>query len=77
MKQALTLTALLLMPSVALHAHPGGQFELYDHVNDPAEDHNLAQDPAHAGTLKDLRAALQAGWRAARPAGSSQKESAP
>jgi arylsulfatase A-like enzyme len=47
--------------------HPGGQLELYDHTTDPAEDHNLAKDPAHAGTLKKLQAALQAGWRAAKP----------
>lgn len=47
--------------------HPGGQIELYDHANDLAEDHNLANDPEHAGTLKKLQAALAAGWRAAKP----------
>ena len=53
--------------------HPASQIELYDHVNDPAEDRNLAQDPAFAGTLKELQAALKAGWRAAAPADSKRK----
>jgi arylsulfatase A-like enzyme len=48
--------------------HPGGQVELYDHQSDPAEDHNLAHDPAHAATLKQLEHSLNAGWHAARPA---------
>jgi arylsulfatase A-like enzyme len=48
--------------------HPDGQIELYDHRTDPAEDHNLAKDPALAGTLRELQAALDTGWRAARPA---------
>jgi iduronate 2-sulfatase len=46
--------------------HPGGQIELYDHRTDPGEDHNLAKDPSLAGTLRDLRAALDAGWRSGR-----------
>jgi arylsulfatase A-like enzyme len=41
--------------------HPGGRFELYDHAMDPAEDHNLANDPAHTNTLTELRATLNAG----------------
>ena len=44
--------------------HQAGQLELYDHATDPAEDHNLADDPAHAGTVRTLQAALHAGWRA-------------
>jgi N-sulfoglucosamine sulfohydrolase len=32
--------------------------ELYDVVNDPWETRNLANDPAHAATLRDLRAML-------------------
>jgi uncharacterized sulfatase len=36
--------------------------ELYDVVNDPWEMHNLANDPAHAATLRDLRAKLER-WR--------------
>ena len=32
--------------------------ELYDHDNDPLEETNLAQDPAHAETLAELRAML-------------------
>lgn len=51
-----------------LITHPGGQIELYDHVDDPAEDHNLAKDPAFARTLMELQSALKAGWRSARPA---------
>jgi len=47
--------------------HPGGPIELYDHVNDPGEDHNLAKDPAFGETLKELQAALQAGWRGTKP----------
>jgi iduronate 2-sulfatase len=47
--------------------HPGGPLELYDHDTDPAEDRNLAGDPARAETLQELRAALNAGWRAAKP----------
>ena len=34
--------------------------ELYDHDNDPGEFKNLAQDPRHAATLKELRALLAA-----------------
>lgn len=45
--------------------HPAGQLELYDHMDDPAEDHNLAKDPEHADKLRELQSALQAGWRAA------------
>lgn len=32
--------------------------ELYDHDADPHEYTNLADDPRHAGTLKELRALL-------------------
>ncbi len=48
--------------------HPGGQLELYDHATDPAEDHNMAHDPAHAAILNRLEDGLNAGWRAAQPA---------
>jgi len=48
--------------------HPGGQIELYDHDADPAEDHNLATEPAHANIVKQLRDSLDAGWQAAKPA---------
>ena len=34
--------------------------ELYDHATDPHEFTNLAQDPAHAQTVKDLSAKLRA-----------------
>lgn len=34
--------------------------ELYDHANDPHEYRNLAQDPAHAATLAELRGLLAA-----------------
>jgi arylsulfatase A-like enzyme len=49
---------------------PGKDFrayELYDHRADPGENVNLAQRPEHAATIKELAAALQAGWRAALP----------
>jgi len=44
-----------------------GQSELYDHQTDPAENNNLANDAAHQKTVTELRAALEAGWKAARP----------
>ena len=50
-----------------LIVHPNGQLELYDHQTDPGEDKNLAQDAAHQDTVRALRAALDAGWQAARP----------
>jgi len=46
-----------------------GQNELYDYREDPAEDHNLAGDPAAQAVVAELQAALEAGWREARPAG--------
>jgi arylsulfatase A-like enzyme len=45
-----------------------GQNELYDCREDPAENHNLASDPAAQAVLAELRAALHAGWRQAVPA---------
>jgi len=47
--------------------NPNGPLELYDHQTDPAEDHNLAKDPAHAAVVKQLQDSLNAGWRAGRP----------
>jgi arylsulfatase A-like enzyme len=41
--------------------------ELYDEINDPQETVNLAGDPTHAETVKQLAAQLKSGWRAARP----------
>ena len=41
--------------------------ELYDHENDAGEYHNLATDPAHAATVKELSALLH---RERRKAGS-------
>ena len=38
------------------------RFELYDLQNDPYEFHNLAEDPDHKATLKDLQQHLTA-WR--------------
>ena len=44
-----------------------GKNELYDHQKDPAEDFNLANDPASQEVLKKLQADLRAGWRSAKP----------
>lgn len=40
---------------------------LYDHEGDPGERHNLIAAPEHAGTVRELLALLQAGWKAALP----------
>ncbi len=40
--------------------------ELYNHDSDPHEFRNLADDPKHAGALKEMKALLQKNW----PAGS-------
>jgi iduronate 2-sulfatase len=42
-------------------------WELYDHVTDPDETHNVADDPAYAGARADLLKQLDVGWRAALP----------
>jgi len=41
--------------------------ELYDHVADPRENRNLAQDPKYAHQRAKLRDMLHSGWRAALP----------
>ncbi|MBM4020320.1 MAG: sulfatase [Planctomycetes bacterium] len=41
--------------------------ELYDHQNDPAENVNLADAPAHAATLAELTAQAARGWRGSLP----------
>lgn len=45
----------------------GQAFELYDHASDPHEYVNLANDPAYAATVAEMRRILEAGWKAARP----------
>jgi iduronate 2-sulfatase len=40
--------------------------ELYDHDADPRELKNLAAEPAHGGTVSELKALLAGGWKAAR-----------
>ncbi len=42
--------------------------ELYDHLTDPQEDTNIADDPAQAATLAQLTAQWKAGWKGAKPA---------
>lgn len=44
----------------------GGAYELYDMLHDPQETRNLAGDAAHAATVKDLAARLDA-WRNDHP----------
>jgi arylsulfatase A-like enzyme len=44
-------------------------YELYDHQNDPQENVNLANDPKHADTIKELAAQLKTGWKTALPSG--------
>ena len=36
--------------------------QLYDYTTDPAEQHNLIHDPAHAAVLDDLRQQLRLHW---------------
>jgi arylsulfatase A-like enzyme len=43
--------------------------ELYDHVNDPAENVNLAGEPEYADLVRELTEKLKGGWRAALPPG--------
>ena len=42
--------------------------ELYDHANDPHEFTNLASDPKHAATLKELQRQLREAVQAGKPA---------
>jgi len=51
------------------HGQEPAGVELYDHKADPAENVNLAKRPEYADTVAKLKAALQAGWRAALPDG--------
>lgn len=41
--------------------------ELYDLVKDPLEQHNLIDDPDHAGTAELMARRLREGWSAVRP----------
>ncbi len=41
--------------------------ELYDHATDPAEDTNIADDPANKAVLDDHAKRLAAGWQANSP----------
>lgn len=49
-----------------LKDQPAGT-ELYDEANDPQENTNLANDSAHAETVKQLAEQLKTGWKAASP----------
>lgn len=42
-------------------------YELYDHRSDPQENQNLAKQPAHRGTLAELRQRLSQGWQPFSP----------
>jgi arylsulfatase A-like enzyme len=41
--------------------------ELYDHQTDPAEDRNIAGDPANQATVERLSKILAAGWKGNAP----------
>ena len=41
--------------------------ELYDHSNDPEENHNMALEPSYAKIVKELSEQLHAGWRNVLP----------
>jgi uncharacterized sulfatase len=45
----------------------GKSFELYDRQTDPHEYRNMANDPAVAGVVGEMKALLKGGWRAALP----------
>lgn len=49
-----------------LKGKPAG-VELYDELNDPQETANLASDPTHAETVKQLADQLKAGWKGVLP----------
>lgn len=49
-----------------LRGKPTG-VELYDELNDPQETVNLANDPTHAETVKQMAEQLKNGWKAAQP----------
>jgi iduronate 2-sulfatase len=42
--------------------------ELFDHLNDPDENINIADDPQNKETLKSLSEQLKKGWRYSKPA---------
>ena len=41
--------------------------ELYDHVDDPAENVNIASTSVGAAAVRQLQVKLHAGWQAALP----------
>lgn len=45
----------------------GKSFELYDRQTDPNEYRNLANDPASASIVAEMKTLLKAGWRGALP----------
>lgn len=49
-----------------LKGKPAG-VELYDETNNPQETENLANDPSHAETVKQLAIQLRSEWKAAMP----------
>ncbi|MBW3622300.1 MAG: sulfatase [Armatimonadetes bacterium] len=49
------------------------KIELYDYAKDPGETVNLAEQPGHEKTVKELKERLHDGWRAALPPRRSMK----
>ncbi len=47
--------------------HQDKRYELFDHMNDPDEDVNVADNPGYADDFETLKIQLKEGWHAALP----------